>query len=164
MEAESKTTPMPESRIRHIIGVARRAVRVGELMGYDTDEDRKRFFLMGWLHDIGYEFMAEEDTRGHEAIGGEMLRNSGYRDWRLIAEHGSLDPTEESTELDILNAADMLTDGYGNAVTFDERLEDIACRYGRQSEPYLNSVMTVARLRERGYDVASDDVLRERKY
>ena len=44
--------------------------------------------------------------------------------------HGVYDPEHKSKELDLLNWADMHTDGNGKRVTFEERLNDIAKRRG----------------------------------
>jgi len=41
-----------------------------------------------------------------------------------------------SEELEILNTADMLIDSTGKEVTVQERLEDIASRYGKDSINY----------------------------
>lgn len=39
----------------------------------------------------------------------------------------------------LLNWADMHTDGKGNRVSFDERLDDIRKRYGSGSDEYLKA-------------------------
>lgn len=156
----STPAPMGEDRIRHIVGVARRAMRVGNLMGRTSVEEQQRLFLLGWLHDIGYEFSVSGAEHG--IVGGEMLRQAGYRDWQVVADHGVLAPSKSSTELDILNVADMLTDGHGRAVTFEERLEDIAERHGGDSKVYADCVRLIQHLVEKGYRFASDDVMDER--
>ena len=148
------------NRIRHISAVSERAVRVGRLMGIRDEGTLRRLFALGWLHDLGYALARPGE--GHEDAGGRFLRSMGYADWREVAEHGNPDPGYASVLLEVLNAADMLTDSRGNAVTFSERLADIAERYGEDSPVTQRAAKVIESLRERGYGVAEEDVLRER--
>lgn len=45
--------------------------------------------------------------------------------------------------LNLLNWADMQTDYDGADVTFDERLEHIAERYGKESIQYINAAIVI---------------------
>ena len=44
-----------DNRLRHSIGVARKAYQIAKDMGKDEDFCRK-MFMLGYIHDIGYEF------------------------------------------------------------------------------------------------------------
>lgn len=58
-----------ERRLHHILGVARRCREIAEERGYNEDGQRQAF-LLGWLHDIGYEF---GDNVSHAAEGASLL-------------------------------------------------------------------------------------------
>jgi len=85
-------------------------------------------------HNISYEYT--KNGKNHNFIGGELLKVSGYQYWREVYYHGELDIEYQSLFLDILNMADMQVDRYGNDVGYEKRLEDIATRYGENSQVY----------------------------
>lgn len=62
-----------ENRLHHILGVARRCREIAEEKGYNADGQRQAF-LLGWLHDVGYEFGENED---HAKTGAAMLVENG---------------------------------------------------------------------------------------
>lgn len=161
MQGQEPPLAFNESRVRHIVAVAERAVRVGRLTGIRDEGTLRRLFALGWLHDVGYALARPGE--GHEDVGGRFLKSMGYADWREVAEHGNPDPDYASVLLDVLNAADMLTDSRGNAVTFSERLADIAERYGEDSPVTMRAAQVIETLRRRGYGVVEDDILRERE-
>jgi len=96
-------------------------------------------------HDIGYEFT--KDGINHNKIGGEILKQTGFKYWKEIYYHGIVDSEYKSIYLDILNQADMQIDRYGNDVGYDKRLEDIKSRYGENSEVYINSSKLTNKIR-----------------
>lgn len=123
---------MDEDRLRHSIAVARKMVEIAKSKNL-SDEDIKNCFIIGYNHDIGYEFT--KNGNNHSTIGGEILRNN-FKYWREIYYHGEINVEYKSLYLDILNQADMQIDKYGNDVGYDKRLEDIKSRYGEDSEVY----------------------------
>lgn len=133
---------MTDNKLKHIYNVAKKMVEIGELNNL-TDEELKELFVLGFLHDIGYEFTG---NRKHNAVGGEML-SSNYKYWQEVRYHGIFDSPYKSLYLDILNAADLMIDKYGNDVGFDERLNDIKGRYGEDSTQYKNCTSIVNDLR-----------------
>lgn len=94
----------------------------------------KKMFHLGMIHDIGYQFT--ENNKEHAKVGGSFLKAEGYEFWEAVYEHGNPEIQNLSTELDLLNWADMHVDGNGNMVSFEERLKDIATRYGEDTDEY----------------------------
>ena len=134
---------MDEDRLRHSIAVARKMVEIAKSKNL-SDEDIKNCFIIGYNHDIGYEFT--KNGNNHNTIGGEILRNN-FKYWREIYYHGEINVEYKSLYLDILNPADMQIDKYGNDVGYDKRLEDIKSRYGEDSEVYNKCCKIVDKIR-----------------
>ena len=134
---------MDEDRLRHSIAVARKMVEIAKSKTL-SDEDIKNCFIIGYNHDIGYEFT--KNGNNHNTIGGEILRNN-FKYWREIYYHGEINVEYKSLYLDILNQADMQIDKYGNDVGYDKRLEDIKSRYGEDSEVYNKCCKIVDKIR-----------------
>ena len=124
---------MDEDRLRHSIVVARKMVAIAKSKNL-SDEDIKNCFVIGYNHDIGYEFT----TNGinHNIIAGQILKNNNFKYWREIYYHGEINTDYNSIYLTILNQADMQIDKYGNDVGYSKRLEDIKNRYYENSEIY----------------------------
>ena len=134
---------MDEDRLRHSIAVARKMVEIAKSKKL-SDEDIKNCFIIGYNHDIGYEFT--KNGNNHNTIGGEILRNN-FKYWREIYYHGEINVEYKSLYLDILNQADMQIDKYGNDVGYDKRLEDIKNRYGKDSDIYNKCCKIVNKIR-----------------
>lgn len=123
---------MDQDRLNHSIAVAKKMVEIGKKYNLD-DEQLQELFLLGYNHDIGYEFGNNED---HRIIGGNILKQSDYKYWQEVYYHGEIECQYHSLYLDILNKADMQIDKFGNDVGYIKRLEDIENRYGRESNIY----------------------------
>ena len=132
-------------RLLHIINVARTAQKLAHKLRPEDDAFMKNMFLLGFLHDIGYEFT--QDPTLHGEIGGKILQNAGYKYHNCIAQHGLIKDTPVSDELYILNLADMLVNFDGQDCTFEERLQDIKKRYGEKSYQYQNSLILIEKLK-----------------
>ena len=125
---KSNAIGISENRLKHMLQVGRTAETLAfELFGWPEDKCRA-MFLLGYLHDFGYEYAAEQGE--HPEIAGSMLKGLGYEYWQEVRWHGIPSPPFESDELLVLNLADNITDGEGNAVTAKGRLRDIEARYG----------------------------------
>lgn len=124
---------MDEDRIKHSIAVARKMVAIAKNKNL-SEEDIKNCFVIGYNHDIGYEFT----TNGinHNIIAGQILKNNNFKYWKEIYYHGEINTDYNSIYLTILNQADMQIDKYGNDVGYSKRLEDIKNRYHENSEIY----------------------------
>ena len=134
-----------ENRWQHILGVARKAKMLAEKLKPDNAQYTEDMFLLGVMHDLGYEFM--ESNASHAAVGGEILKRSGYQYWREVALHGDEMVENMTDELFLLNCADMMTGPSGEDFTFEERLEEIASRFGKDAAPYKKCVIEVQKLK-----------------
>ena len=126
---------MDEDRLRHCRGVGMKASELGRILFGWSDEKCRDMFVMGYLHDVGYQFAHEQSE--HEELGGALLRSLGFAYWAEIFHHGNPDSTYRSEELLVLNLADMLTSKDGSATTIPARLADIVSRYGVESTQYV---------------------------
>ena len=135
-------------RMAHQLSVARTLVEQACSQGSYSEEDLQNLFVLGYLHDIGYEFAVDPDK--HAPVGGEVLKRLGFVYWAEVANHGNPASAYSSAELDLLNSADMHTSPTGEYVTYAERLQDIADRYGEDSPRYQNARTIIANLESKG--------------
>ena len=122
-----------EDRLRHSLTVAR--------FMYETalQEDKgemfaREMFVLGYLHDIGFEFAL--DAQEHAMTGGCVLMSVGFKYGREVGEHGCASSTGLSYAGDLLNRADLSVDSEGNRVPVTQRLQNIRRRYGATSAQY----------------------------
>ena len=134
-----------ENRWQHILGVARKAKILADKLKPNNVQYAEDMFLLGIMHDLGYEFI--ESNASHAAIGGEILKRSGYQYWQEVALHGDETVDDMTDELFILNCADMMTGPKGEDFTFDERLKEIAQRFGEDADAYKKCVIEVVKLK-----------------
>lgn len=137
---------MDSDRLKHSLAVANKMVKIGQGKGFN-DIQLQELFVLGYNHDIGYRFTSDKSK--HNIVGGEILKSANYKHWQEVYNHGNPSTNYSSIYLDILNQAAMQIDKYGNAVSYDERLEDIKQRYGNNSIQYINAKEIIKRL-ERG--------------
>lgn len=137
---------MDEDRLKHSLAVARKMAEIARLRNL-SEVQIKECFIIGYNHDIGYEFT--NSSIDHNIIGGGILKNNGFKYWKEIYYHGEINTEYESLYLDILNLADMQIDKYGNDVGFDKRLEDIKDRYGEKSVVYEKCSALIKILKEK---------------
>ena len=137
---------MDDYRLKHSYAVANKMIELGRKKDL-TDEQLQELFLLGYVHDIGYQIGTNEN---HNVIGGNILKNNSYKYWQEVYYHGVPNSKYKSLYLDILNTADMMIDKYGNDVGFDKRLEDIKNRYGEDSIQYINCIKIINELRSDG--------------
>lgn len=137
---------MDNDRLKHSLAVARKMAEIAKLNKL-SDEEIKNCFVIGYNHDIGYEF--SKTGINHNKIAGEILKQIGFKFWKEIYYHGLADSEYSSRYLDILNQADMQIDKYGNDIGYDKRLEDIKSRYGENSKVYINCKNLINKIREK---------------
>ena len=138
------------SRSNHILGVARKAKALALKLKPNNEKYAEDMFLLGILHDIGYEFT--KNNASHSHVGGEILKRANYNYWREVSLHGDESIENMSDELFLLNYADMTTDPNGNSVTMEMRLEDIGLRYGKTSKQYIKALNLVQLLKDQCLD------------
>ena len=138
-----------ENKLHHCVGVARYMYKKSLALGWSPSK-AEEMFVLGWVHDIGYEF----DTTGgteHAHYGGQLLQGCSYRYWREVYCHGlpysaiddfikqSGDRFDKAV-FDLLNDADLHVDIDGKLVSLDERLTGLATRWGREHVFYRTAV------------------------
>ena len=136
---------MDLDRMKHSLAVARKMVEIGNKLELNK-EQLHELFILGFNHDIGYEFGTNES---HNIIGGNMLKNSGYKYWQEVYYHGNPEAGYNSLYLDILNEADMKINKYGEDVGYEKRLEDIRNRYGSDAFQYNDALKIIDYLENR---------------
>lgn len=115
-------------RMKHSLAVAK---KMKELVSTDPEKymcSPEGAFVLGLLHDIGYEFSSEQ--REHANKGGLLLKEQGYKYWKEVYYHGIPQDEYDSPLLKLLNYVDMITGPTGEYMTVEQRIEDIAERYG----------------------------------
>lgn len=123
------------NKLLHIIGVARQCEAIAKAR-HMSEEEQLACFMMGLLHDIGYEKAI--NTEEHPQVSVDML--DVYVKYKkdidnAIKNHGYC--YNDMTVFDeILNTADLTIDSKGDEVTIDDRLTDIRSRHGENSEHY----------------------------
>ena len=125
-----------KDRLNHSLAVANKMVEIGKNLNL-KESDLQDLFILGYNHDIGYDFCS--DKKEHNIVGGEILKNNGYKYWKEVYYHGNPSSEYQSQFLKILNMADRQIDKYGNHVGYGKRLEDIKNRYGEDAIQYTNS-------------------------
>lgn len=142
-----------DHRIQHMIGVARKCYQLAKEKYNMSEEDSRKYFVMGILHDIGYEFT--EKRSEHPFVGADILDSLTIQDITdindAIRHHGKCLQYEYTDADYILNEADLTIDSRGNAVSMEQRCDDIKERYGEDSRQYKNAIEMKRRLiEERG--------------
>lgn len=67
---------MDENRLKHSLSVARKMVEIAKSKNLN-EEDIKNCFVIGYNHDIGYEFA--ENKFNHNIIGGEIFYKNNFK-------------------------------------------------------------------------------------
>lgn len=125
-----------QDRLKHCIGVARKLYGMSLERGWDI-ERAKKMFVLGFVHDIGYEFA---DTQSeHADRGAYVLEQCGFQFANEVMYHGKVQQTYSSEELYMLNVADFLVGPDGHTVSVEERLDGILQRYGNDSPQYIEA-------------------------
>lgn len=106
---------MDFDRLKHSNSVVRKMVEIGKAYNLG-DKELQELFLLGFNHDIGYEF--SNNGLDYNVIGGNILKENGYKFWQEVYNHGNPNSNYSSLYLKILNMADMQIDKYGNDVGY----------------------------------------------
>jgi putative nucleotidyltransferase with HDIG domain len=125
-----------DDRLKHCLSVARKLEQLAKVIGWD-EEKCKEMFTLGLLHDIGYEYSEKQEE--HSIIGGDILKNLGYKYWREVFYHGLVTFEYDSEELKLLNIADFSVNSKGIEVSIEKRLQDIEENYGETSDQYIDA-------------------------
>ena len=123
-----------KDRMQHILSVARQSYQIAKNKYHLSEEECRKAFMIGFLHDVGYEF--SENNLEHPEKGMDLVKETLGVELQEIALHGDPD-AEQTLFLSILNEADMTVDSKGNIVSVEERLLDIKSRYAEDAIEYL---------------------------
>lgn len=127
-----------ENRLKHSHAVAIKMKELAKekisLFPVSPDEA----FILGMLHDIGYEFVDEQQE--HANAGGIILKEQGYKYWREVYYHGTSQTDYNSAMLRLLNYVNMITGPDGTYMSIDDRIDDIAERYGDDSRQIKEAI------------------------
>lgn len=140
-------------RQKHILGVARLLKQEGEKRKFSKNKIEE-LFVLGLLHDLGYEFIDEQDYSRHNQIGGEILKKQNYKYWKEVYYHGVPNSLYQSEFLDLLNWADMHINASGEYVDFEKRLLDISTRH-KKPICELDSTIIVEELKKKEFNWTS---------
>ena len=125
-------------RLKHSLGVAKKMKRIALSSPEKYSATPDELFLLGMLHDIGYEFCEKQEE--HNTVGATLLKTEGYKYWQEVYYHGIPQTIYNTPELCLLNFADMTVGPDGVEITIEERLSDIAFRYGLESVQYTEAL------------------------
>jgi hypothetical protein len=138
----------PSSRYRHCYGVGKKMYWYSKIMlGWDEKKCRE-MFVLGNLHDIGYEFNG--DSFQHNIVLSEILKDK-YPYWKEILYHPAFQTEYDSMEMKLLYYADLTVDGYGNWVTMEERMNDLIKRHGEDSGDVKEGLKIINALKGWGF-------------
>ena len=128
-----------ENKLKHSLGVARQCEALANENGM-TEEAQMACFVMGFLHDIGYE-SASEITKHPVESGNYIDAFLKHKDLCVdaIKNHGKR--RDDFSVFDIiLNTADLTVNYEGSSVSVNDRLEGIKQRHGEDSIHYQHAV------------------------
>lgn len=147
----------PQSRYRHCHNVGLRMYDYAKKRLKWSEQKCQEMFILGCLHDIGYEF--DEDSHFHSVEMSKVLESCKYKYASEILHHSwvpedteGCDISKISPEIRLLYFGDMTVDGMGNWCTLDERLSDLENRHGKNSDVYKESVAIAGALMKWGFD------------
>ena len=124
-----------DERLHHSLAVARKCYDIALGMGKSLSYCEKAW-LVGYLHDIGYEF----SDSNHERDGASILSRAGLSSEivNAIKNHDSVRKYSHTLH-SILILADLQTMPDGRYCDVMTRLEDIKARYGEYSKQYIGA-------------------------
>lgn len=142
-----KDSDFPLSRYRHCYSVGKKMYAYAKEKLKWSEAKCREMFVLGNLHDIGYEL----EPNNHDRIMTDIM-GSSYPYSNEIKYHNRLQDIYDSPAMQLLYFGDMTVDGMGNWCTFEERIEDIATRHGINSEIYAESLELANYLSKLGYN------------
>lgn len=129
---------MTINRLQHSLAVAKKMKKIVALQPEKFECNADEAYLIGLLHDIGYEFSENQIDHAHN--GGLFLKEQGYKYWREIYYHGTVQNEYNSVILIVLNYVDLTTGPNGESLSIEMRINDIVERYGKESIQALEAV------------------------
>lgn len=128
------------NKLKHTISVARECRELAKKLRLPKDKQNAAF-VMGLLHDIGYEDCGENISE-HPEVGYNLIQDylaNADEINNAIRNHGR--KLDNIGVMDfILNFSDLTIDNMGNHVTIYERLETLKNKYGEENSHYKHAV------------------------
>jgi len=132
-----ETHEMLPNIVEHSIQVKNVAIQIYDRLKDNTIVNRDILIASALLHDIAKTKSIIENVHHHDMLGGEILRHLGYFYIAEIVEnHVVFRDFNENTQInekDIIYYADKRV-MHEKIVSLDQRIEDIAERYGHTEE------------------------------
>ena len=135
---------IPINRLKHCYMVGKTMEYCAKELGYDTDF-QQQMFLLGYNHDAMYDF--ETEDRKHDVIVSGMLQGTSFE--KPLTYHSAIQTKHQSVSLDLLYFADQIVDGFGNVVSFNDQIQDILNRHGKDDGVYQETIDMVEYLRKK---------------
>ena len=148
---ENNFIGISENRLKHSLAVAKECYYLSINIFQKSDLYGKQMFVMGFNHDIGYEYTESSQKNKHNNIGALMLeitfnltKEKENKFINAIKYHGNPETPEEYRTLEwiILNLADLTVNSKGEKVSVLKRFQDIKERFGSDSKSYLDATKT----------------------
>lgn len=105
---------------------------VGSLEWQEAIAGTLELFILGIVYDMGYEF--SEEQKEYVNKGDMALKAQNYKYWQEVFYHGIPQEEYDSPMLQLLNYVDVITGPTGENVTIQDRIDDIAEQYGKESQ------------------------------
>lgn len=130
-----------QNKLKHTISVARKCKQIAKNK-HLSEELQDACFVMGFLHDIGYEKCDEKNISHHPIDSYNMILNFlQHKDEILSAIYSHGTKYDNLTIFDeILNTADLTTSYDGTDVSIEHRLNAIKTRHGETSTHYQHAM------------------------
>lgn len=136
------------NRLKHSLAVANKMKKIAQEHYEEYKVSPDDAFVLGMIHDIGYEF--SEQQQEHANKGGLILKEQGYKYWKEVYYHGVSQREFDSPMLRILYYIDIITGPKGEYMTIQQRIEDIAKRYGKGSWQENEAIELAKQIEEYG--------------
>ncbi|CCY08349.1 MAG: HD domain-containing protein [Coprobacillus sp.] len=125
-----------ENKLKHSLGVARYMQKYASERLLN-DDLASEYFVLGYLHDIGEEFVY--DKKDHAKVGGTILKSQNYKYWKEVYHHGDPNTPYMSVALMVLNLAELCVQNDGTVCTIEQNLERLKNKFGEDSVQYKNT-------------------------
>ena len=137
---------MTRNSIIHAYEVGFTMRKLAKLTGICSEEES---FCIGYLHDIGKEFIENQPISMHNKVGEEVLKTLGVSFAEIVGAHGDPDSKLIDTPIvKMLNYCDLVVDHDGSAVTIEQRLDGVIKRYGYNSKQYNDVIQIIQNLEQ----------------
>lgn len=135
-----KSNGISDNKLKHMLGVARNCKKLAAQRNM-TPDMQNACFIMGLLHDIGYENCETDAPTKHPKESYKMICDfEAYKYYILSAIKSHGNKYENLTAFDeILNEADLTTNFDGSEISIEDRIANLQKLYGEDSTHYQHA-------------------------